>query len=263
MMILSGLKTLVETGETLDTPGSLRYSARRSRPAEPGQPEASPQPGGASGACVRRLRQEGDHLVGAAAGCWSKTKWPAPSSATSFASGISRSKRRAPPSRANSSSAPRAAASARRAPRACPDRARAWRSPSSGRSRASPAARGRARTDASRPRCHPRRRRRRPSSAGGSRTLAVDGGHDRLTVLAADRLGGSVPATVAEEAGVADHQRRDLVRVIARPREPDEPAPVVDDEHPRPSPSPRCRSVNASTLRSNVAGRSSAESPSP
>ena len=27
MMILSGLKTLVETGEQLDTPGSLRYSA--------------------------------------------------------------------------------------------------------------------------------------------------------------------------------------------------------------------------------------------
>jgi uncharacterized protein YndB with AHSA1/START domain len=26
MMILSGLKTLLETGETLDTPGSLRYS---------------------------------------------------------------------------------------------------------------------------------------------------------------------------------------------------------------------------------------------
>ena len=26
MMILSGLKTLVETGEQLDTPGSLRYS---------------------------------------------------------------------------------------------------------------------------------------------------------------------------------------------------------------------------------------------
>jgi hypothetical protein len=25
-MILSGLKTLLETGETLDTPGSLRYS---------------------------------------------------------------------------------------------------------------------------------------------------------------------------------------------------------------------------------------------
>jgi hypothetical protein len=26
MMILSGLKTLLETGDTLDTPGSLRYS---------------------------------------------------------------------------------------------------------------------------------------------------------------------------------------------------------------------------------------------
>jgi len=25
-MILSGLKTLLETGETLDTPGSLRYA---------------------------------------------------------------------------------------------------------------------------------------------------------------------------------------------------------------------------------------------
>ena len=28
-MILSGLKTLLETGELLDTPGSLRYSRRR------------------------------------------------------------------------------------------------------------------------------------------------------------------------------------------------------------------------------------------
>ena len=26
MMILSGLKTLVETGEQIDTPGSLRYA---------------------------------------------------------------------------------------------------------------------------------------------------------------------------------------------------------------------------------------------
>jgi uncharacterized protein YndB with AHSA1/START domain len=30
MMILSGLKTLLETGETLDTPGSLRYSGATS-----------------------------------------------------------------------------------------------------------------------------------------------------------------------------------------------------------------------------------------
>ena len=29
-MILSGLKTLVETGEDLDTPGSLRYSGAAS-----------------------------------------------------------------------------------------------------------------------------------------------------------------------------------------------------------------------------------------
>ena len=30
MMILSGLKTLLETGETIDTPGSLRYSGAAS-----------------------------------------------------------------------------------------------------------------------------------------------------------------------------------------------------------------------------------------
>ena len=48
MMILSGLKTLLETGEMLDTPGSLRYqkgfdaatSTARTRP-----PPADPAPG--------------------------------------------------------------------------------------------------------------------------------------------------------------------------------------------------------------------------
>jgi hypothetical protein len=38
-----------------------------------------------------------------------------------------------------------------------------------------------------------------------------------------------VPAPVAEEPCVADHERRDLVGLLARPGEPNEPAPVVDD----------------------------------
>ena len=45
-----------------------------------------------------------------------------------------------------------------------------------------------------------------------------------------DRLRRPVPATVAEKPGVADHQRLYLFRVLAGPGEPDEAAPVVDDE---------------------------------
>ena len=48
-MILSGLKTLIETGELLDTPGSLRYAKGLERaveaepePVERAQPEAAP-----------------------------------------------------------------------------------------------------------------------------------------------------------------------------------------------------------------------------
>ena len=47
-MILSGLKTLLETGELLDTPGSLRYAAA-SRLAV----EAEPERGRASAARAR------------------------------------------------------------------------------------------------------------------------------------------------------------------------------------------------------------------
>ena len=87
--------------------------------------------------------------------------------------------------------------------------------------------------------------------------VAVERGDDLLALLGADRLGHPVPLAVGEEAGVADHERRDPVGVLAGPGEADEPAPVVDDERDRArGRARRCSAVNASRLRSKVAGRS-------
>ena len=39
-----------------------------------------------------------------------------------------------------------------------------------------------------------------------------------------------MPLAVREEAGVGDHERADGIRVVARPAQADQPAPVVHDE---------------------------------
>ena len=46
----------------------------------------------------------------------------------------------------------------------------------------------------------------------------------------AQRVGHAVPAAVGEEAGVRGHDRPDRVRMVTRPAQADQPAPVVADE---------------------------------
>ncbi len=85
-------------------------------------------------------------------------------------------------------------------------------------------------------RLDPARRTCAVGGAAGREAVAVERADQLLALLAAHRLGHAVPAAVAEEARVADHQGRDQVRVPAGPGEADEPAPVVDDQRDPPQP---------------------------